>query len=413
MNIVRILAILAILIPVATFAQDAMNADGTSAGTGTTEVRDTTSTKDETETTSGGVDEPDFGVTSSNTSTSDTGIEHEDIGVTEANNGEDDDCDGTEGCPVSSIEFTLIPNRIEISAMEGSSKELDKASPKLMEATTGGSGAVGGESEDIGVPNANNARVDSFFDVFVDLSDDDARAAVDMFIKIGDIKGESMRVDGLDLDDDDDGIKTTGAKSSKPKEIVVVGSKIREQVLAGNVKVRGWDPVKKEVIIKPKNIENGEEFLHFIGAVTLSDENIESVSLNFEKIKLRYDQPAKLFGFIPMSLRAQVEIDEKSQVKVKFPWYAFLTSGNRDEVREEIRNAVQERSISNNDIIDDIVPEVARGVQTEILSMDLSGAEHSQTDLDFLRERAGLFQTIVEAMRSAHDTASNSIRNMK
>lgn len=56
----------------------------------------------------------------------------------------------------------------------------------------------------------------------------------------------------------------------------------------------------------------------------------EQVSLNFEKIKAKVVQPVKLFGVIPMSVRAEVEIDADENVKVRFPWWTFLASGRNE-----------------------------------------------------------------------------------
>jgi len=54
---------------------------------------------------------------------------------------------------------------------------------------------------------------------------------------------------------------------------------------------------------------------------------VESVSMNFEKIKTKVVQEVKLFGIIPVTTTADVEIDAQSKVKVKFPWWAALASG--------------------------------------------------------------------------------------
>ena len=61
----------------------------------------------------------------------------------------------------------------------------------------------------------------------------------------------------------------------------------------------------------------------------MQDEGVpaEQVSLNFEKIKMKVVQPAKLFGVIPLSMKAEVEIDADENVKVRFPWWSFLTRG--------------------------------------------------------------------------------------
>jgi len=237
----------------------------------------------------------------------------------------------------------------------------------------------------------NRSSVDSFFDVFVDLSDEGTQEAVDaFFLELGDIKGES-EVKSIENGDepgdiksgDEEGSATSVSKSKKPKEIVIVGSKVKEVIKSGDVQVRGWDPEKKEVTIDPEDVEEAKDLLDFIGATVVSDENIEKVAISPERIELEYAQPAKLFGFIPMSLTAKVVLSKKDKLKVKFPWYAFLTSDNVKEVKKDI----------------------------DVLSLAW-GAVASIGDTE-MQDKALKFQTISNLLRASHDTASNSIRNMK
>ena len=68
---------------------------------------------------------------------------------------------------------------------------------------------------------------------------------------------------------------------------------------------------------------------------------IESLSLNFTKIEMKARQDAKLFGIIPFVVKATVEIDADSRVKVKFPWWSFLVSGtDPDTLGQTISNSV-------------------------------------------------------------------------
>lgn len=72
-----------------------------------------------------------------------------------------------------------------------------------------------------------------------------------------------------------------------------------------------------------------------------SEQAIESISMNFEKITTRYRQSVKLFGFIPMTAMATVEIDAEQNVKVKFPWWGFLASGKDNEnVGQKVFSAI-------------------------------------------------------------------------
>lgn len=91
-----------------------------------------------------------------------------------------------------------------------------------------------------------------------------------------------------------------------------------------------------------------------------SDQAIEQVSLNFEKITTKVRQEVKLFGFIPVEATAEVDIDTAQQVKVHFPWWAFLATG---------------------------------------------------ADSDALGDR--VFQTISNVLKTKHDTVKNAISNVR
>jgi len=392
MNILKILAILAIFVPSVVFAQTAVRSTSSS---------DVSAVGVRVETT--GVESPDFGVTASEPETA--GIEHEDIGIT--GDGDDGDAGNAE-----EIEFTLKPDRIEGKADDNvfctedaricpDGTGVGRVPPSCEFAKCPGEindndkkGRLDDDSDNDGLEDIdedNRSSVDSFFDVFVDFSDEGTQEAVDaFFLELGDIKGES-EVKSIENGDepgdiksgDEEGSATSVSKSKKPKEIVIVGSKVKEVIKSGDVQVRGWDPEKKEVTIDPEDVEEAKDLLDFIGATVVSDENIEKVAISPERIELEYAQPAKLFGFIPMSLTAKVVLSKKDKLKVKFPWYAFLTSDNVKEVKKDI----------------------------DVLSLAW-GAVASIGDTE-MQDKALKFQTISNLLRASHDTASNSIRNMK
>ncbi len=58
-----------------------------------------------------------------------------------------------------------------------------------------------------------------------------------------------------------------------------------------------------------------------------SDQAIEQISLNFEKISTKVRHEGKLFGFIPAFATATVDIDAEERVSVTFPWWAVFASG--------------------------------------------------------------------------------------
>jgi hypothetical protein len=66
-----------------------------------------------------------------------------------------------------------------------------------------------------------------------------------------------------------------------------------------------------------------------------SDQAIESVSLNFEKITTRVRHEVRLFGFIPLETTADVDIDAEQRVAVRFPWWTIFASGDDEKLVAE------------------------------------------------------------------------------
>ena len=136
-------------------------------------------------------------------------------------------------------------------------------------------------------------------------SEDDKAAASDVFIKFGGVDGESTKGD--------------------------VPMEGQFEILIDSKKVRGWDPKTKEEVAKasPKLAEavvTESDLALFVASQSSDDPQLESVSLNFTKIEFKYRSDAKLFGLIPSSLLQDVSL-EGGAVNLKKPWYSFLFTG--------------------------------------------------------------------------------------
>jgi type VI protein secretion system component Hcp len=368
----------------------------TSDGTGSVRAEGDLQTNEQNNTSDSSADASMQNVDASGSAT--TGIEHDDIGV-KADDGIVKELDKSS------------PKLMEANA-DGKVRELDKSSTKLMEANADG---TAGESTTSVVQYTESdfefIRADAGVGGDAQMNKADLIAELEtqraVYIKIGDIKGESgdkgggngevIIVGSATEEDAKSGgqgeiIIVGGApeEASKPKEIVVVGSKVREVLRAQGVTkvtVRGWDPEKKEEI-SGSDVQNEADLGMMLVAVAQADENIEEVSLNFEEIKVTYTSQGKLFGFIPVSYLINVTADRNEEidssaygrVKVKFPWYRVLmrTGLSRSEIEAEI---------------------------TEGLT---AGGEESDVVV-----QAKTFITISNILKAHHDTAMSSIRNMR
>lgn len=75
-----------------------------------------------------------------------------------------------------------------------------------------------------------------------------------------------------------------------------------------------------------------------------ADANIRALKVEESTVVVKYQQPAKLFGFIPVKYQATITADtESKQVVVKKPWWLFLAKSNfkifRSMVAEKITAA--------------------------------------------------------------------------
>lgn len=201
-----------------------------------------------------------------------------------------------------------------------------------------------------------------------ELTTDSTAALQGVYIKIGDIKGES----------DPESNTNTGASLTAETEVRVSG-----------VEVRGWDPQTKEVIegVATDNAATIEAFGVLAAQAAAEDEQIEEVSLNFERIKWEYKSQGRLFNIIPVSFTKEIEVSTgtEARVKVRFPWY---------------------RALMNVDVHGDVLAEEI----TSALQNDASLSAVATSDIELESRK---FQTISNVLKARHDVAMNSIRNTK
>ena len=163
-------------------------------------------------------------------------------------------------------------------------------------------------------------------------------------------------------------------------------------VSASAVTVRGWDPKQKQEFLATvkahAEVQSGQDLENFAKGVLLKDENIEELSLNYEKIVINYRSSGKLFGFIPLSFTQEVELDTAGEnvgrVKVKMPWFSFLMRADvgGDDVEEEASKQ------KDHD----------KWINIESWSFG---------------ERAEALSTLSNILKTKHDTVKNSIGNIR
>jgi hypothetical protein len=75
----------------------------------------------------------------------------------------------------------------------------------------------------------------------------------------------------------------------------------------------------------------------YASSALLSDPRIEEAELSSESVSIHYRQPARLFGFIPVSITAKAVADASGNVEISYPWYGFLVAkADRAEIESQI-----------------------------------------------------------------------------
>lgn len=91
----------------------------------------------------------------------------------------------------------------------------------------------------------------------------------------------------------------------------------------------------------PSAVHTQADLSAYASSAVRADKNIDGVVLSDSGVMVRYMQPAKLFGFIPVSVTVTTEVDNQGHVAVKYPWYRFLVSvGDKDKLEADIQSRV-------------------------------------------------------------------------
>lgn len=207
----------------------------------------------------------------------------------------------------------------------------------------------------------------------IDLKADPEEAGADVFIKIPDIDGESEEARGIEPDEID---AQADPQEASGDYFFKLGG-VEGETTKGNVP--GVEPDEIDVAADPQPLT--PDFGVLLGGGDADDrpseENLmeaadillagmkeqgapaETMSLNYEKIKTTARQSVKLFGFIPMTVVATVEVDAQGGVEVAYPWWAFLATGkDADSLGTRIVTALSNVLKTKHDVLKNAIGNV-------------------------------------------------------
>lgn len=363
-----------------------VQSDGTTDQTTTIDIEmismDISETGDETP----GTELDDIGAP---TAVDPTGIEHEDIGVTD----HDESAPGIESDEIDAPAPAAfgVEREMKESGEKGGTEDINIGIGELQE-TTDADHKDWIIIESISSP-MNKAEL---LDEIAHNSGGGLRSG---YLKIDDIKGESTESDGVEPDEIDAPAPESSAK--KPKEIVVVGSKVRGDNVPQLIRDTGeesaapdsffdiWIDLGEDRNTAPDSffdiftdlgedrnaapdsffdifVDVSEEDLHLQAvSIAQTDENVEEVKVLEDRVRVDLKEEVRLFGIIPIRTTKTIVVDttdpgSDSRVKVQFPWWHVFTTGGGDpEALAEEIEAELDDTIPTADTDDRPTEEVA------------------------------------------------------
>jgi len=178
---------------------------------------------------------------------------------------------------------------------------------------------------------------------------DPQEASLDAFIKIDGVEGESEKKGNVEVQ-----WKVEEGESARPgSEGLEIAAEAEALTPDFSILLGGGsddDESAREARSRVADI--------LLQGMQEGDMSAEQVSMNFEKITTRVRQGLKLFGLIPVSALATVEIDAEERVTVKFPWWAFLASGKDASLGERVFTTLSNVLTAKHDTVKNAINNV-------------------------------------------------------
>lgn len=208
-------------------------------------------------------------------------------------------------------------------------------------------------------------------DVYLEIGGVDGEtAAGPALLEIDTIRGESPEDSSVEPSD--------RLKNAGPEDGWSVSIMARE--------LRGWAADEKQAFLATvktqAEVKSEQELENFAKGVLLKDENVKSVALSQEKMSISYEMPARFLGIFPTSLTMRAEVATDGTVKIALPWYAFLFK----------------KLFAMGDIKSEMVASLPEVEDEVLVSFEM---------------RASVMTILNDILKTKHDTAKNSINNIR
>lgn len=209
---------------------------------------------------------------------------------------------------------------LEIDDVEGESTEAAGIEPDEIDVRAAASSAAA-RMEDKDVQRKEGEPVRGIEPDEIDVADEPQEASTDAFLKIKDIPSASTETPGVEPDEID---VAADPEPLTPDFGILLGE--------------GGSDDEEEELTEEQRIAAAQVLLE---GMQEQGAPAETISLNVEKIETTARQQVRLFGFIPMTVNATVEINAEGKTSVSYPWWAFLAGGkDGDALGAEVLSAL-------------------------------------------------------------------------
>ncbi|MEX0910046.1 MAG: hypothetical protein WDZ75_01995 [Candidatus Paceibacterota bacterium] len=171
-------------------------------------------------------------------------------------------------------------------------REIDKASPKLMEVRAGGG--------------------------------DQTTPLLYQGLRV---RGELC---GEDADCNDDDADITPEQAENGLWVRVSGSDARG--MSAEAKAQ----VQERLRVMGEDANTANDFGLRVANAALENETITEIVTNDEETEVRYKTRLRLFGFIPLTVTAVAQANTEGEVRVRYPWYRFLSRVSEDSTIKDL-----------------------------------------------------------------------------
>lgn len=245
-------------------------------------------------------------------------------------------------------------------------------------------------------------------------SDDTNEASADYYLKLDGVEGESKPAPGVEPDEidydgkqetnfgvlldsgggDDDGDGAGDDERSAAKGNVEYEWKVEEgeSISVEARTIRSWDAEQKQEFLSEvkafAELQSEQDLENFARGILLEDDALIEVQFNPKELSVSRKASGKLLGFIPVTYKEAVvasgEDGAEVEIEVKLPWWGFLLSPDSDP--EELAAEAKKKHKET--------------IEIDSWSWGVSNA-------------GSLLKAISDVLKTKHDTAKNSVSNVR